>query len=84
MAGNSFASNNIEFDEPINIDGQFEQSEGPQRMSSSDRLRILRRRLEKRNEQMIRKKMEQTRVQMEMMLMKQMQQKMNSIYKNMQ
>jgi len=76
-------ANSINFEEPINIDGQYSEPSSA-RTSAAERLRVMRRKLEKRNEQMIRHKMEQTRVQMEIMLMKQMQAKMNSIYKKIQ
>ena len=49
----------------------------PKKLSSSDRLRLLRQRLEERNRVMVEKKMEQIRFQQEMALAKQLEASMN-------
>jgi hypothetical protein len=53
----------------------------PKRLTSSDRLRLLRARLEERNRIMVEKKMEQIRFQQEMALARQLEQSMNQTIK---
>lgn len=53
----------------------------PKRLTSSDRLRLLRQRLEERNRIMVEKKMEQIRFQQEMALARQLEQSMNQTIK---
>lgn len=54
----------------------------PKQLTSSDRLRLLRQRLEERNRIMVEKKMEQIRFQQEMALAKQLEQSMNQTLKS--
>ena len=53
----------------------------PKRLSSSDRLKIIRQRLEERNRIMVEKKMEQIRFQQEMALARQLEASMNQTIK---
>ncbi len=53
----------------------------PKQLTSSDRLRLLRQRLEERNRIMVEKKMEQIRFQQEMALARQLEQSMNQTIK---
>lgn len=53
----------------------------PKRLTSSDRLKLLRARLEERNRIMVEKKMEQIRFQQEMALARQLEQSMNQTIK---
>lgn len=53
----------------------------PKQLSSSDRLKLLRQRLEERNRIMVEKKMEQIRFQQEMALARQLEQSMNQTIK---
>ena len=62
---------------PIDISGNY-QSQGP---SAADQMRNYRAKLEKQNEMMMKKKMEQIRMHQEIELMKALQKKMNAITK---
>jgi hypothetical protein len=53
----------------------------PKKLTASDRLRILRNRLEERNRIMVEKKMEQIRFQQELALARQLEQSMNQTIK---
>jgi hypothetical protein len=53
----------------------------PKKLSSSDRLKLLRERLEERNRIMVEKKMEQIRFQQELALARQLEQSMNQTLK---
>ena len=72
----------------MNIEGQYKVEEpvapkkvvkrqAPKQLSSSDRLKLLRQRLEERNRIMVEKKMEQIRFQQELALARQLEQSMN-------
>ena len=64
--------------EPIQAPAPVQRiSRAPKKLSSSDRLRLLRQRLEERNRVMVEKKMEQIRFQQEMALAKQLEASMN-------
>ena len=58
------------------------QAPAPKKLSSSDRLKLLRERLEERNRIMVEKKMEQIRFQQEMALARQLEQSMNQTLKS--
>jgi hypothetical protein len=74
VAGQSFANDDsIEFDQPIQIDGQYSRP----RVKASDRLKKLRAKLEKQNEIMVQKKIEEVRLQSELELMKKLQKVFN-------
>lgn len=77
---------------PMNIEGQYQVAEpvrkmappprpAPKKLSASDRLKLLRERLEERNRIMVEKKMEQIRFQQEMALARQLEQSMNQTLK---
>lgn len=80
----------------MNIEGQYQVAPAPapapvvkraprpapKKLSSSDRLKILRERLEERNRIMVEKKMEQIRFQQELALAKQLEQSMNQTLKS--
>ena len=73
--------NSVEMDQ-ISIDGQYNSYANTQRReSASDRLKKYRQKLERRNEIMMRKKMEEIRFQHEKRLMKKMQKAMNQTMK---
>ncbi len=75
------AQDSFDFEtQPIDISGNY-SSQAP---SAADQMRKYRERLEKQNELMMRKKMEQIRMQQEVELMKALQKKMNSITKQIQ
>lgn len=76
----------------MNIEGQYQVAEptpapapkrvvvkkpAPKKVTASDRLKLLRERLEERNRIMVEKKMEQIRFQQEMALARQLEQSMN-------
>jgi hypothetical protein len=79
----------------LNIEGQYElapapvkkapapqmRRAAPKKLSSSDRLKLLRERLEERNRIMVEKKMEQIRFQQEVALARQLEQSMNQTLK---
>lgn len=81
---------------PMNIEGQYQVAEpvkkmapapqvamrpAPKKLTASDRLKLLRERLEERNRIMVEKKMEQIRFQQEMALARQLEQSMNQTLK---
>lgn len=75
------AQDSFDFEEsPIQISGSYGQA-AP---SAADRMRNYRAKLEKQNEMMMKKKMEQIRMQQEIELMKALQKKMNAITKQIQ
>lgn len=75
------AQDSFDFEtQPIDISGNYSQP-AP---SAADQMRRYRERLEKQNELMMRKKMEQIRVQQEVELMKALQKKMNAMTKQIQ
>lgn len=75
------AQDSFDFEtQPIDISGNY-SSPAP---SAADQMRKYRERLEKQNELMMRKKMEQIRMQQEVELMKALQKKMNAITKQIQ
>ena len=72
----------------MNIEGQYQVPEkkvvkkpAPKKLSASDRMKLLRERLEERNRIMVEKKMEQIRFQQEMALARQLEQSMNQTLK---
>lgn len=76
------AQDSFDFEtQPIDISGNFSQPTAP---SAADQMRRYREQLEKQNELMMRKKMEQIRVQQEVELMKALQKKMNAMTKQIQ
>lgn len=79
----------------MNIEGQYQVAPeptpapvkraprpAPKKLTSSDRLKLLRERLEERNRIMVEKKMEQIRFQQELALAKQLEQSMNQTLKS--
>lgn len=67
------------FDDAIDVDGLY--TEGDSKMSPSDRMKKQREMLEQRNEQMVRRRIENMRVRQEMEMMKKLQQAMNQSFK---
>ncbi|MBY0414479.1 MAG: hypothetical protein K2Q18_09950 [Bdellovibrionales bacterium] len=76
----------------LNIEGQYKvaapvapkrvvRKAAPKQLSASDRLKLLRERLEERNRIMVEKKMEQIRYQQELALARQLEQSMNQTIK---
>ena len=82
ISGSSRAQDSFDFEtQPIDISGNYSQQAAP---SAADQMRKYRERLEQQNELMMRKKMEQIRVQQEVELMKALQKKMNAMTKQIQ
>lgn len=69
MAAPIQADETLTIDQPITINGTYEQTP----ISASERMKIIRKKLEKRNEQMVRKQIENIRLKQELELMKKMQ-----------
>lgn len=63
----------IDSSEAINIQGEFQQKP----MTEAQKLKIIRKKLEKQNELLVKKKIEMMRYQQEVMLMKKMQKVFN-------
>jgi hypothetical protein len=70
---------NYYFDDAIDVDGLY--TDGNSNMSPSDRMKKQREMLEQRNEQMVRRRIENMRVRQEMEMMKKLQQAMNQSFK---
>ncbi len=69
------------FDDAIDIDGVYTESDS--KVSPSDRMKAMRAQLEKRNEMLVRRKIENVRLQQEMEMMKKLNQTMNQTFKQM-
>lgn len=72
------ADTNIEMDEAIDISATYNQPAG------SDRLKVLRAKLEKQNEQLVRKQIETLRLKNELELTKRTQQAFNQMMNNLE
>ncbi|MBI2522427.1 MAG: hypothetical protein HYV97_18550 [Bdellovibrio sp.] len=68
----------------INIEGDYEMPMGNSSEKQSERLKKMRVALEKRNELMIKRKIEQLRVKQELQIMRQVQRAMNQTMKAME
>ncbi|HAZ14152.1 MAG: hypothetical protein A2X86_02700 [Bdellovibrionales bacterium GWA2_49_15] len=68
----------------MNVEGDLEMPAGNSSEKQSERLRKMRVALEKRNEIMIRRKIEQLRVKQEIQMMRQVQRAMNQTMKEME
>ena len=76
MAQGLGGTESVEMDQ-ISIDGQYQSyASSPRRESASDRMKNYRQKLERKNEVMMRKKIEQIRYKNEIRLMKKMQKAM--------
>lgn len=77
-------SNNIDFNMPIDVDGTFSQPQanGRPQLTPAQRLKILRKKLEKRNELMVKRKIETLRYQQEVEMMKKIQSAFNKTMQN--
>ena len=72
------ADTNIEMDEAIDVSGNFNQPTG------SDRLKLLRAKLEKQNEALVRKQIETLRLKNELELTRRTQQAFNQMMNNLE
>jgi len=79
ISGAAFAakSDNVNL-ETISIDGQFEQKP----LTHAEKMKILRKKLEKKNELMVKKKIEMLRYQQEVEMYKKMEAAMNKMLTN--
>lgn len=66
------------FDEPIDVDGLYLEAQPGQ--NPSDQIKKMRAQLEKRNEMMVRQRIEKARVQQELEMMKKLNQAMNKSF----
>lgn len=82
ISSSSFAQTNIDFDMPIDIDGTYSSQTSGQKLTAAQRLKILRKKLEKRNEMMVKKKIETLRYQQEVKMMKKIQNAFNQSMQN--
>ncbi|WP_127718123.1 hypothetical protein [Halobacteriovorax sp. HLS] len=73
---------NIDFDMPIDIDGTYTQQPGQKQLTPAQRMKLLRKKLEKRNELMVRRKIETLRYQQEVEMMKKIQAAFNKTMQN--
>lgn len=80
ISGAAFAapSENVNLD-TISIDGQFEQKP----LTRAEKLKLLRKKLEKKNELMVKKRIEEIRFQQEVEMFKKMKAAMNKMLTNM-
>ena len=77
-------SNNIDFNMPIDVDGTYSQAQnkGQPQLTPAQRMKILRSKLEKRNELMVKRKIETLRYQQEVKMMKKIQSAFNKTMQN--
>ncbi len=80
ISGAAFAatSENVNLD-TITVDGQFEQKP----LTRAEKLKLLRKKLEKKNELMVKKRIEMIRYQQEVEMFKKMEAAMNKMLTNM-
>lgn len=67
---------------PIDVDGTYSQQAGQKQLTPAQRLKLLREKLEKRNELMVKKKIETLRYQQEVQMMKKIQSAFNKTMQN--
>lgn len=77
-----YESSNIDFDMPIDIDGSYAAPAKGKKMTSAQRLKLFREKLEKRNELMVKKKIETLRYKQELEMMKKIQNAFNQSMQN--
>ncbi|OUR98535.1 hypothetical protein A9Q84_03740 [Halobacteriovorax marinus] len=77
-----YESTSIDFDMPIDIDGTYNSQPGAKKLTASERMKILRKKLEKRNELMVKRKIETLRYQQEVEMMKKIQSAFNKTMNN--
>ncbi len=85
LSSTSFAqyeSSNIDFDMPIDIDGTYSAPTQGKQLTSAQRLKLFREQLEKRNEIMVKKKIETLRYKQELEMMKKIQNAFNQSMQN--
>jgi hypothetical protein len=76
-------SSSIDFDMPIQVDGTYsQQANGKKQLTPAQRLKLLRKKLEKRNELMVKRKIETLRYQQEVEMMKKIQSAFNKTMQN--
>lgn len=77
-----YESSNIDFDMPIDIDGSYSSTSNAKQLTSAERLKLFREQLEKKNELMVKKKIETLRYQQELEMMKKIQNAFNQSMQN--
>jgi len=77
-----YESSNIDFEMPIDVDGNFAASNNGKQLTSAQRLKLFREQLEKRNELMVKKKIETLRYKQELEMMKKIQNAFNQSMQN--
>ena len=85
LTGTSYAqyeSSNIDFDMPIDVDGSYAAPANGKQLTSAQRLKLFREQLEKRNELMVKKKIETLRYKQELEMMKKIQNAFNQSMQN--
>jgi hypothetical protein len=82
ISSSTFAQTNIDFDMPIDIDGTYNPQAGSKQTTPAQRLKALRKKLEQRNEMMVKKKIETLRYQQEVLMMKKIQNAFNQSMNN--